>query len=266
MPSTARILLLSSLVLLSLAAETSSQGAAPSAPKRPMAELLAHADSVVKQQGGPRAEKALLFLTWNAPYGMRGARDTRPARVKAAGIDTLYLAFMPGRASDSFNGFTADLIFRAAPGDTLGPWWHMEKTGENAGALMAQFGPDASFPQRQPWKVAGQGFVKLDRTPTTAKLRMVFAVPNGEGAALKADSVYTLARVLLKHERDLPGRTQPVCVEWGTAGLAFRLKDEPQVKRGERFVGYASRDGGVCSAYRGRIEPWRPGKPGAKPK
>jgi len=244
------------------AADTTASGAG----KVLLSRRLAEADSLVKAQGGPRGDKALLFLTWNAPYGMRRARDTRPPRTRmgTGGIDTLYLAFMPGRQSDTFNGFTAELYFRAAPGDTLGTWWHMEKAGENAGALMAQFGPDPSFPQRQPWHLGGQGFVKLDRTPTANKLRMVFAVPDGSGAALHPDSVYTLARVLLKHDRDLPGRTQPVCIEWASAGLAFGLKDEPQVKRGERFVGFGSADGGVCSSYRVRIEPWRPAVPGAK--
>lgn len=237
----------------------------PAQPRPLYSQELARADSLVKLQGGPRAERALLFLTWDAPYGRRGARDTKPLRAKPGGIDTLYLAFMPGRTSASFNGFTAELVFHAAPGDTLGPWWHMEKTGENAGGLMAQFGPDSSFPQRQPWHVAGQGYVKLDRTPTTAKLRVVYAVPLGASDSLQPDSVYTLGRVLLKHDRDLPGRIQPVCVEWAVAGLAFGLKDEPQVRRGERFVGFASGVGGVCTPYRNKLETWRPAKSGAKP-
>ena len=265
-----RLLPLASLIGLLLVAPatqaTAADTTASDAGKVLLSQRLAQADSLVKAQGGPRGEKALLFLTWNAPYGMRRARDTRPPRTRmgTGGIDTLYLAFMPGRPSDTFNGFTAELYFRAAPGDTLGTWWHMEKAGENAGALMAQFGPDSSFPQRQPWSRTGQGFVKLDRTPTANKLRMVFAVPDGSDAALKPDSVYTLARVLLKHDRDLPGRTQPVCIEWGAAGLAFALKDEPQVKRGERFVGFGSADGSVCAPHRARIEPWRPAVPGAK--
>ncbi len=254
-----------SLCLLSPASHAVGvDSTAAGAGKVLLSRRLALADSLVKAQGGPRGDKALLFLTWNAPYGMRGARDTRAPRTRAGGIDTLYLAFMPGRRSETFNGFTAELYFHAAPGDTLGTWWHMEKTGENAGALMAQFGPDPSFPQRQPWSGEGKGFVKLDRTSTTSKLRMVFAVPEGTGTALHPDSVYTLARVLLKHDRDLPGRTQPVCIEWGSAGLAFALKDEPQVKRGERFVGFASADGKVCSAPRARIEPWHPAVPGAR--
>ena len=257
------VLMISLFLLASDSHALSIDSAATGAGKVLLSRRLAQADSLVKAQGGPRGDKALLFLTWNAPYGMRGARDTRAPSTRVGGIDTLYLAFMPGRRSDTFNGFTAELFFRAAPGDTLGTWWHMEKTGENPGALMAQFGPDPSFPQRQPWKGGGQGFVKLDRTPTANKLRMVFAVPDG-GATLKPDSVYTLARVLLKHDRDLPGRTQPVCIEWGVAGLAFALKDEPQVKRGERFVGFGSADGNVCARYRARIEPWRPAVPGAK--
>ncbi len=268
--SRSRLLSLASLIgLLSAVPGTQATGAGAAAGGEGVvlqSQRLARADSLVKAQGGPRGDKALLFLTWNAPYGMRRARDTRPPRTRmgTGGIDTLYLAFIPGRPSESFNGFTAEMYFRAAPGETLGTWWHMDKAGENAGALMAQFGPDPSFPQRQPWSGTGQGFLILDRTPTRNKLRMVFAVPDGTGAPLHPDSVYTLARLLLKHDRDLPGRTQPVCIEWASAGLAFALKDEPQVKRGERFVGFGSADGNVCAPHRARIEPWRPAVPGTK--
>jgi len=212
-------------------------------------DLLNRADTLIAQQGGSRAENARIYLTWDAPYGMpRASRIHRPRAHDPMAVDTLWLCFLPGRTSKGFLGFGADLYFRAAEGDTLGPWWHMEGAGQNKGELTMDFGPDASFPQAQPWAVGGFGGAKMYRTAASARVNINFAVPYTDAVPVNPDSVYTLCRVLLHHHRVLPGCSQPVCVEWSKATLVYWLKDDPTVNRGERFVSYAS-DASVCDSY-----------------
>ena len=232
--------------------------------------LMMQADSAVKAQGGPRADNAQLYLSWNAPWGAKRAQQARqPACSDSTVEDTLYLSFLPGRTAKRFTGFTGQLLFRATNSDTLGPWWHMEgKGGENAGSLRVEWA--AAFPGsgwKQPFPVTGQGFVLLDRTPAVARLRMVFAVPYEGAGPVAADSIYTLCRVILRHRpaRALAGCDRPVCVQWDKATLAFGPKDEPEVSRGERFVSFAG-PYAICEPFRGpRVPTWKPPKPAAKP-
>ena len=104
----------------------------------------------------------------------------------------------------------------------------------------------------------------LDRTPQAVRLRLIFAVPVDGAGPVVADSVYTLCRLIFTHRpsRRLAGCGQPVCVEWAAGTLAFGPKDEPQVRRGERFASY----GGpypLCEPFKGpRPRAW---KPGARP-
>jgi hypothetical protein len=235
----------------------------------PLGRILSEADSVVKAQGGPRADDAQLFLSWNAPWGSRRAlRERRPACSDSTREDTLYLSVLPGRTAKRFAGFTGQLFFRATSNDTLGPWWHMEgKGGENAGALRVEWAAAPGFGWKQPFAATGQGFVILDRTPAVARLRMVFAVAYDDAVPIGADSIYALCRVILKHNpsRRLAGCEKPVCVEWGKATLAFGPKDEPEVSRGERFVAYSGAFA-ICEPFRGpRVASWKPPKPQAQP-
>ena len=230
-----------------------------------MTRLMAQADSAVKAQGGPRADNAQLFLSWNAPWGSKRAQQARrPACADSASEDTLYLSFLPGRVGKTFTGFTTQLFFHATGSDTLGAWWHMEgKGGENAGALRAEWAAVPGFGWKQPFPVTGQGFVLLDRTPTAARLRMVFAVPYEGAGPVVADSIYTLCRVIFRHRpsRALAGCERPVCVEWAKATLAFGPKDEPEVSRGERFVAFAG-PYAICEPFKGpRVATWKPPKP-----
>jgi hypothetical protein len=234
-----------------------------------IARIMAAADSAVKAQGGPRAENAQLFLSWNAPWGSKRAQQARrPACADSTTEDTLYLSFLAGRSAQRFTGFTGQLFFHATGGDTLGPWWHMEgKGGENGGALRAEWAANADFGWKQPFRVAGQGFVLLDRTPEAARLRMVFAVPYEGAAPIAPDTVYTLCRVIFKHRpaRKLAGCERPVCIEWGKATLAFGPKDEPEVSRGERFVAFSG-PYAICEPFKGpRVPAWKPPKTSAKP-
>jgi hypothetical protein len=229
--------------------------------------VLSRSDSLVKAQGGARADEAQLYLSWNAPWGARRAAQARtPACRDSTVEDTLYLSVVTGRTAERFTGFTAQLLFHASGNDTLGPWWHMEgRGGENAGSLRAEWATNPAFGWKQPFRVAGQGFVMLDRTPSAARLRMVYAVPYEGGAPVVADSIYALARVILRHrpDRALAGCAQPACVEWADATLAFGAKDEPHVRRGERFAGFGAGNA-VCEPFRGpRVEAWKPKTPPA---
>lgn len=227
-------------------------------------QLLDQADSALKARGGSHAENAQLFLSWGAPWGMPGARSAlTPACADTSAIDTLYLAFYPGRESKRFTGFSAVLDFHSVSADTLGSWWHMEsKGGENGGNLQVEFGPSAAIPGRQAWTQGGQGFSMLERTPTNMRMRVLFAVSLDQAGPIEADAHYTLCRVLVRHRRTgrLAGCGQPVCVELASARLGFALKDEPEVRRGERFVTYGSSAKG-CDALRGpKLPAWQPRK------
>jgi hypothetical protein len=230
--------------------------------------VLARSDSLVRERGGARADEAQLYLSWNAPWGTRRAARTRtPACADSTVEDTLYLSVVTGRAAERFTGFTAQVAVRATGSDTLGAWWHMEgRGGANAGSLRAEWATSPAFGWKQPFRVAGQGFVMLDRTPAAVRLRMVYAVPYEGAAPVAADSVYALVRVIFKHrpERGLAGCGQPVCVEWADATLAFGAKDEPHVRRGERFVGFGGPNA-ICEPFRGaRVEAWKPPTPATK--
>jgi hypothetical protein len=231
-------------------------------PPTSLSRLLAHADSVVKAQGGARADNAQLYLSWNAPWGSKRAQQARkPACSDSTVEDTLFLSFLPGRTGKTFTGFTAQIFFHATAGDTLGPWWHMEgKGGENAGAMRAEWAGVPGFGWKQPFPVTGQGLVLLDRTPQVARLRMVFAVPYDGAGPVAADSVYSLCRLIFKHHpsRALAGCERPVCVEWGKATLGFGPKDEPEVSRGERFVAFSGAYA-ICEPFKGpRVAAWKP--------
>lgn len=258
-------------------ATAASPGAAPAVPEpAPLGRmrgvggyqrLLAQGDSLLKLRGGSHAENAQLYLSWGAPWGMKGARQTlTPACGDTTAVDTLYLSFFPGRPSDMFMGFSGELYFRTATHDTLGAWWHMEsKTGENPGNVQVEFGPADDMPGVQPWTAAGQGLARITRTSDAMHLLLLYAVSVEAAGAIDSNRVYTLARVLVRHRRaaQLAGCGQPVCVEWVSGKFGFAIKDEPEVRRGERFVTYG---GGAtaCDAARGpRVAPW---KPGVKPK
>ena len=225
---------------------------------------LAKADSMLKARGGVHAEDAQLFLSWNAPWGMKRARTSlTPRCADTTATDTLYLSFLPGRASDGFSGFSARLSFHLTSADTLGPWWHMEgRGGENGGNMQVEYGPSPDMLGRQPWNVPGQGLVKLTRTPRDMNLLLLHAVSHDAASPIVSDSVYTLARIIIRHRRTdrLAGCGQPMCVEWVSATLGFALKDEPEVRRGERFVTYGA-DAHACDASRGVALPvWKPRK------
>jgi hypothetical protein len=237
--------------------------------RKPNAQLLAEADSALKARGGARADSAQLFLSWNAPWGRRRAKRERlPACADSATQDTLYLCMTPGRTSDRFLGFTAELLVHPTGADTLGPWWHMQgKGGENPGAMLVEWSATQDWDGApQPFPTLGQGFVKLDTDRAQARVRMIYATPIMEAASpLDPKAVYALARMILKHNprRRVPGCDKPVVIEWATATLTFGIKDEPRVARGERFATYGG-SMALAEAFReARVKAWKPPPPPA---
>lgn len=244
-------------------AASDSASRAVNARKVEVQQRLAEADSVVRAQGGSRGDMARIYLTWDAPYGQRRARSTHAARCGEADStrgDTLYLSCRLGRPSRGFNAFTAELRVHAAIGDTLGDWWRMERGGANAGSVVVEYGPTPPLPGRQPWGTAGRGAALLQRRAGETQLKLIYAVPYDEGVPARADSIYTLGRVIFRHRRTLPGCERPVCIEWMSATLAYGLRDEPEVTMGERFVAWNSPDGSVCAPFRARgtARAWKP--------
>lgn len=227
-------------------------------------DVLMAADSALKARGGSHAEHARLFLSWNRPWGMPGATTSlMPDLANPAAQDTLYLCFRPGRDTRTFSGFTAKLLFRPQGGDTLGAFWNFGRAGVNTTGIAVQFGPDPSFPMPMPWRVIGTGRPIMERTSSGLRLLMVYAVPYSEAGPVDSAKTYCLARVIIRHDMvALAGSHQPVCIEWEQASLAFALKDEPEVRQGERFVAWNSPEGAVCKPYRvpARTPAWTPGK------
>jgi hypothetical protein len=238
---------------------------------RSINEELAEADSILRARGGSHANDAQLFLSWDAPWGTRRARrERRPACRDSAVADTLYLCMQTGRPSEKFQGFTAELNVRAMAGDTLGPWWHMQgKGGHNPGAMRVEFASTQDWGVPQPFQHVGQGFVVLEPSGPVARVRLIFAVPSDAAGPVEAKPVYALARVILLHrpERALAGCSQPVVIEWTKATLAFGLRDEPMVARGERYVTFSG-PFSLADAYRGAPAPksWKPPAPTAPAK
>lgn len=243
------------------AASPAADTAATLHPKEWISHRLMVADSLLQAHGGAHAERAQLLLTWDAPYGLKRARAMRTPRCDdARAADTLYLSFIPGRTVDTFSGFTGVLLIHAMPGDTLGAYWQFEKAGANGGGLTAEYDGVADFPGRRPYRAQGMGFVRLQRTPTAATLRLVYAVGQEVLGHVDADSIYALGRVVLRHEKSHDGCERPVCIEWQKATIGYALKDEPEVARGERFVGFGPVGSDPVAPFKTNTAPraWKP--------
>ena len=238
--------------------------------RRPVAEILAEADSAVKARGGAKADKAQLFLSWNAPWGQARARRERlPACRDSTSEDTLFLCMTPGRTSDQFLAFTSQLTIHAVGADTLGPWWHMQgKGGRNPGAMRVDWAPTDEAVGTPPLFASdGHGFIVLEPARTTARIRLIYGTPMiQKPQPFQPDAVYTLARIILKHNpgRGLSGCESPVVIEWDRAKLTFAIKDEPAVARGERFATYGGSYALSEPFRRSAVKAWSPPGPAAK--
>lgn len=211
---------------------------------------------------GAAAPEPRIYLSAGAPWGEAGARQTFTVTCgDTIARDTLYLSFEPEKDDTGFVAFQGEILFYAQPGDTLGSFWGMERGAPNNGGLIAQFGPDESFPGPQPWQSQGVGSVAYDRTPRSGRFKFVFAVPINRPCQVRAGTRYVLGRLVLgaKHA-GLDGCERPVCVEWHAASLGYKgRRMQPVTHGGSRRLTQA----GAPAGCRDRIPAWRPKGTGA---
>ncbi len=207
-----------------------------------------------------------LFLSWRAPYGSpRAAESVTAACGDTATADTLYLTYLTGRDSQFFVGVEATVYFRAATGDTLGPFWQFDKGSDG---LHVEFNADSVPGCTRPWK-GGTGFggQVYDRTAGSGRLRLFNVLPIGQPVPVRDSTLYLLARFLLRHPpARLPRCDQPICIEWATGELVLDSTAVTKASRGgSRFVAWNSPKGPVCSPFRPQgPEPWKPKAPGSQ--
>ncbi len=226
---------------------------------------IAHADSTSVAQTA--ASPPLLYAAWNAPWGTprASAHRTAPCGAEAAS-DTLYLTFDPGRDSPTFFGLMGEIYFRATSTDTLGPLWSFDDRPETESNLQIEFpsshGPDWGAPS--PWKGQGFGAKKYDRTRSSGRLQMVYAVPDQVAGPVQGGRKYVFARLIVpRGVKGMGACEQPVCIEWATAGLTFEV-DSGEIdaarQGGSRFTTWNSKDGRSCADYTGILSPsgWKP--------
>src|SRR5690349_9702526 len=70
-----------------------------------------------------------IHLSWNAPWKEPGASTNRRPNCSdyTTDTDTLYLTFQTPRRVVPLLGVSAVLLFEPVAGDTLGPYWDLER-------------------------------------------------------------------------------------------------------------------------------------------
>lgn len=204
-----------------------------------------------------------IYMSWNAPYGRKGASATRTATCgDTLGADTLYLSVDPGRTSPDFRGVSAILYFHAAEGSVLGDFWKTAGRGIDGSPLSVTFDGDATRGFDPMGTSKGVGAPKYDFVAGSGRLRMIYAFPGGPEKALERGHRYGFARVIVHRPAvGQGGCGDPICVEWHSAKFAYAVDEEHDVNEGERWVSLNSPDGTVCAPSReatGTAAPWKP--------
>ena len=215
------------------------------------------------------ADEGRLFLSWHAPYGMAGARESLVASCEdTSRVDTLYLCYETGRDAPRLYGITAEIVFWPQVPDTLGPFWDFRPGGANDHGVRVEFAVGGSMPMPAAWSTRGFGGDSYGWRPASGRLRLIYAQPSVQAAPVQAGRRYCFARLLISHRNPgLAGCRKPVCVEWAMAKLAFGPRDEPAVTRGATgHVTWNSPGGAACASYRQATSPpgKRPVAPGAR--
>jgi len=215
----------------------------------------------------PAASEPRVFLTANAPYGQPGASDRLDVACgDSTRLDTLYMVFEPGRDAEHFNGLSATVYFWPAGRDTLGPHWNFG-AGTDFKRLKVEFAPGGIPGMEVAWDGSGVSGAGYRSTKAAGRLSLLAASPAGQGPAVKAGTLYGVARILvprpLRRSKEC-GRS--MCIEWAETSLAFKVGELVQVTRGQRFVTWNSPDGKACGPMRevGAPEPWKPGSGGTR--
>ena len=222
---------------------------------------LAHAD-----------DKPRLYLSWHAPYGALGAKDTLSVRPGDGGRDTLFLSFETGADWPTFCGLGGQLYFRAPAGAALASHWLDEMNVE------FQFATDSIPGYSRMWRGTqsmrysywsterGSGLLRFGNArPTTYPLKARDHLP------------YLCARVMVDHPpADAAEATQPICVEWAQAEFFTDTTGVSALKSGRTghpFASMNSPSGAVCEPFmptdmvkatKPADEPKKPAKPKGK--
>lgn len=187
-----------------------------------------------------------IFLSWGAPYGLPRAREAAVSACDdTTAADTLYLTFDPGEDVGQLMGIGATLKFRAAPGDSLGPFWQLSRTGANPWNLRIEFDepPDGVA---SPWPVSGMGAPSYRLTRDTGRLDLTYFINATHAGPVAAGTRYFYARVILRLRRPyLRGCAQPVCVELDHLKISYAGGGR-WINTGQRFTSWNSPGGEAC--------------------
>lgn len=203
-------------------------------------------------------------MSWGAPFGMPGAHPSAKwACNDTLAADTLYLTFDPGQDIAHLMGIDVTLMFHAAPGDTLGPFWQLARSGANPWNLRIEFEPPTDG-TLSPWPVPGVGMPRYTLTRDTGRLDLTYFVPSDDAGPVAAGTRYFFARVMLRLRRAwLSGCLQPVCVEYHHM-LISHSDGSRWINSGERFASWNSPGGAVCREFRLRPPPEEPPRFGGR--
>jgi hypothetical protein len=198
-----------------------------------------------RREGHPR-----VYLSWDAPWGMPRARDTvMVACDDTTRADTLYLTFDPGQDLAELLGIDASLTFRAAPGDSLGPFWDLSRRGVNPWNLRIEFDEPPAGAE-SPWQVSGMGAPAYKLNRDSARLELTYYINAAMAAPVAAGTRYFFARVMIRERRPyLRGCKQPVCVELNRLIVSYS-GGRRWMTTGERFVSWNSPGGHVCDTFK----------------
>lgn len=193
-----------------------------------------------------------IYLTWHAPYGSRRATDTLTVSCDTTGTDTLWLAFKPGKMSPTFLAFSASILFRPAPLDSLSEWWLDDGGKRKAVHLELAFDPTPGLGYPSPFHSNGAGGSFYWREGNDMRLKFGYATPLPEAVGV-TQQIYALARIVVhRPQPGGPGCGEPVCIMVSEAQLNFYIgTDHEEITTGaNRFVSLNSPGGAIAVPYR----------------
>jgi len=253
--------------VLAMVASAAIVGAAsgPAGRPDPSRSVISGSALVDTKAAVPRVGHPAIFLSWDAPWGMPRASAAATATCDdSTAADTLYLSFDPGEDIGQLMGINATLTFRAAAGDTLGPFWDLSRAGANPWNLRIEFDEPPEGAEA-PWPVAGDGGVRYTLSRESGRLDLSYAVPASRAGPIAAGTRYFFARVFLwLRKARLAGCRQPVCVELNHMVISHGGSSR-WVNQGERFVSWNSPGGAACKEHRLRPPAEEPPRFGGAP-
>lgn len=205
---------------------------------------------VAAAEAGPNDRSPELLLSWDAPYGSRGAktglvRECGDSTLK----DTLYLSYRLAEGEPVFSGIVGTVVFLPQFEDSLAEFWNIE--GHNPPFMRVEFPSDTNDAFRAGWKAKGVGGYRFFPDPKQGMLRLIFAVPAHEAQPIGAGT-YSFARVIINRPVGSERCDQGLCVEFRDAKFSYSIN---QVSvRGEQtrasFATVNSPSGIACAKYR----------------